>query len=207
MYIIHMCAIISLITNGMFPKALLPNASPFTRQNLGPYQFHIRQGLRKSFFYSAPAARIIRIIFGQRPYAMHVVRQNNPCIGMKRLQQASRMYSGAERFDFPNQQVRPAVCQAYREEIRSSSNAVAAIAGVGWVKRSITHHSTCPALIRQDSKPPPKHSIDGLRCASPSLAFLLLTIRYHSIPQIVSRDTMLFKITTSAQSSPPQTNP
>jgi hypothetical protein len=46
-----------------------------------------------------------------------------------------------------------------------------------------------------------------LRCASPSLAFLLLTIRYHSIPQIVSRDTMLFKITTSAQSSPPQTNP
>ncbi len=129
MNIIHMCAIIPLIANGMFPKAFLPNSPPLTRQNLRPYQFHIWQRLRKPFLDRAPAAGIIRIIFRHGPYAMHVVRQNHPCIRMKRRQQENRADRGPERFDFPHQQVRPAVCQVYREEIRSSRNAVAAIVG------------------------------------------------------------------------------
>ncbi len=129
MHVIHMCTIIPVITNGVFPKALLPDPPPLTRQNLGPYQFNIRQGFRKPFFNRAPAARIIRIFCRQGPYTMHVVRQNNPCIDMKWRRLANRANRGAERFDFPHQQVRPAVCQVYGEKIRSSRNAIAAIVG------------------------------------------------------------------------------
>ncbi len=129
MHVIHMGAIIPLITNGMFPKTLLPNAPPLTRQNLGPFQFRIRQGFGKPLFDGAPPAGIIRIIFRQGPYAMQVVRQNHPRIRMKWRRPANRTNGGPERFDFPHQQVRPVVCQIYSKEVRSSRNAIAAIVG------------------------------------------------------------------------------
>jgi hypothetical protein len=60
---------------------------------------------------------------------MQVVRQNHPRIRMKWRRPANRTNGGAERFDFPHQQVRPAVCQIYSKEVRSSRNAIAAIVG------------------------------------------------------------------------------
>jgi hypothetical protein len=122
-----MRAIIPVITNGMSPKTLLPNPPTFVGQNLGPSQFHIRQGFRKSLLDRAPAVRIIRIIFRQGLYTMLVIWQNDPGVDMKRGRQANRTNGGPERFDFPHQQVRPAVCQVDREEERSPWDAVAAL--------------------------------------------------------------------------------
>ncbi len=120
---------IPVVTDCMFPEALLPNASPNTRQPLRPHRFHVRQGFRKSDLDVPPAAGKIRIVFRQGPYTMHVVGQNDPGVDMKRCCQANRADRGAKGFNFADQQVRPAVCQVYREKVGSPWNAIAAVFG------------------------------------------------------------------------------
>jgi hypothetical protein len=71
----------------------------------------------------------VRIIFRQSPYAMHVVRQNDPGVDMKRGCEANGTNGCPKGFDLANQQIRPAVCQVYREEVRASRNAIAALVG------------------------------------------------------------------------------
>ncbi len=77
MNVIHMGAVIPVVTDCMFPEALLPNAVPVTIQN-------IRQGFCETDFDGAPAAGRIRVVFRQGPDAMHVVRQNDPGVDMER---------------------------------------------------------------------------------------------------------------------------
>ncbi len=127
MHVVHMCAVISVITDRMFPEPLLPNAIPIT----------ILQRFCEPHFDTSPSAGEIPVIFSQRPDAMHVVRQNNPCINMKRPRQANRADGGAERFDFAHQQAGTAVRRVYREEIGSSGNAVAAVFGHSKLYRNL----------------------------------------------------------------------
>ena len=82
-HVVHVGAVIALVTNGMFPETLLPNSAAIAQQGFWPRRFDVREGFGEAQFNGAPAARIIGVAFRQGPDSVHVVRQDHPGIDME----------------------------------------------------------------------------------------------------------------------------
>lgn len=125
MDVVHVCAVIALVADRVFPEAVLPEFATIARRR----SRFAGQSFGEAGFDGAPAAGIIGIVFRQGPDAVHVIGEDDPRVDVKRGAEANRADGGTEGLDLADQKVGAAVGQVYREEIGSSGDAVAAVAG------------------------------------------------------------------------------
>ena len=85
MYVIHVCLKVGIVTNEMFPKSSLPNAT-FTTigANLGK-PFDLRQAFGKSHLDQSLPGCEVGITLGKLQNAMHVFRQHHPAMNAERM--------------------------------------------------------------------------------------------------------------------------
>jgi hypothetical protein len=114
--VIEMNDKVPVIADRMLPIAALPDAALATERHHRGTRFDSGQRFGKRDLDRAPTARKVGIALLQGPQAMHVVRKDDPGIDMKRRAGSDPPNRDAQRVDVPDQQVRAAVQQVYREE-------------------------------------------------------------------------------------------
>ncbi len=180
--VIHVGGIIPVITNGVLPESVLPY-SPLTaiKHDWRPL-FDGRQGFRKYCLDRTPTPGIVGIVFGQRPQAMHMLRQDHPRIDVKGRFCRNMANRVPQRLYLRDEKIAITVAQIDREEIGSSRNPVSAIVGHGAImprfasrRNRLLSSQTCRAeersVIRRlhsaRHSPQNVRGVGGLRSAYP----------------------------------------
>ncbi len=118
--VINVAAEIIFITDQVFPKSSLPYATLAFAAPRGRNILGTRNRARKAGLDQAPATGKIGVTFRQRPYRVHVVRQDDPCNDRKRMPALDKTDSVTQSIDVFDQQTTGTVSQIDREEIRSA---------------------------------------------------------------------------------------
>ena len=90
MHVIHMGLHIRLVTDEMFPKSPLPDASFASKSSHHRPTFVFGQSFRKIHFYQPPSRREIRVIQRQFNDAMHMLREHHPAVYVKWMPKSHR---------------------------------------------------------------------------------------------------------------------
>lgn len=119
MDVIHVGGEIVFVPDGMFPITCLPDTA-FALATVG---FEVwRQAPGKAGFEKAKPVHKIKVILGQRPEHMDVIRQNADGDGFDRVSGRHVSPGRAEMIDIPNQCIRPPVIQTQREGVSSAGH-------------------------------------------------------------------------------------
>lgn len=126
-HVIDMAAKIIFIADQVFPKTSLPYAAltfatPRGRNGLGA-----RNRTRKGGLDQTPATGKIGVAFRQRPYRVHVVRQDNPRDDRERIPAFDDANGMTQDIDVFDQQTTGTISQIDREEIRPARDTSSSI--------------------------------------------------------------------------------
>jgi hypothetical protein len=111
----------------MLPKSPLPNTALSTGLADGGQSLLSRDSLDKLGLDQSPSRREIRIIRRQGPYSVHVIRQHNERVDVKRTALQRPFSGGTQQFDLVGQQAAAPVEQIDGEEPAAARNERAAI--------------------------------------------------------------------------------
>ncbi len=113
---------VPLITKGMFPESVLPNASfafllPSIRQ-----AFPRREGSGKRGFDQPPSCGVVRIVRRQSPQAMQMIRENDDSVDVKRSLPPHGSEGGAQGVNMFREQAAVAFQEGDREKVGTAGD-------------------------------------------------------------------------------------
>ena len=119
---------IEFIADAMFPVATLPDAPLAATQPRHGSAFALLQSQAEVRLDAPPPGRVVRIVVGQRPDPVHVIRQHHPRHHRERSTRPLDRHAAAQQIEVSYQQiVPPSLQQIDREEPRPARCPVASI--------------------------------------------------------------------------------
>ena len=118
---------ILLVAQGVFPIPTLPDPALALGGAAGGAPFASGQSVRKAAFDQAPTQGEIRIVLGQGPDHVQVIRQDHGSLDREGMSCAHLTKHGPQKDDMFGQQHKPPVGQINREEVAAACYEVAPI--------------------------------------------------------------------------------